>query len=590
MTIITGRIGDSAGQAASGRIEFAQATRLSTGEMLITQTIATAQVTAGDIHALDGGPFALPPNLTGSAVRVREILGGSTYEWWTQIPDVASVAYQDLVPVVVIGPSMYGPPPWLAGVLEARDEAIAARDGAQESVQEAQDLVDALGGLTGIQTEVAKAETAAAGAAVQADRAEAAAASIDMTALNARMDGMDDGITGLAGDMSTLETTVAGKASQAAVDAELAKLRRVDPVEGVSLYSYGHSYTMMPGPYSTPNGGEYQLRVGRRLNMGTVYSRGRSGTPAPDTFARMLAPAFGQVGGVVCKWTPGDRGIVLLQNYMNEAAAAYGSDPKYLDMWLRTVRSIVALVSSGQHLLPGSATKVGTWTKSAGPGSPLFAGDDLVFAQSASAELQYQVTGDEIWVVAAASSTYALGDFKVICNGVTLRTVATNGTNPTYASTAVTNGFDGVYWPCAYKVTGLNAAAGTTGTKTVRVMPTSTTTTFQNGILVPSAAKPHVFLAKEPTRNPNAADTAASARFAAIRASYEAMVDQIASEFPNVHAVNLEPGWDNTRFVGSLDTTHRFHPNDLGMQHIAGKFEQAIRAQITTSIDGVMVL
>ena len=73
---ITGQVGDSSAAYATGRIEFSQVQRLDTGEMLVTSVIATANVTLGRLTTLSGQPFQLPSNPEGTAVRVREILGG----------------------------------------------------------------------------------------------------------------------------------------------------------------------------------------------------------------------------------------------------------------------------------------------------------------------------------------------------------------------------------------------------------------------------------------------------------------------------------------------------------------------------------
>jgi hypothetical protein len=64
------------------------------------------------------------------------------------------------------------------------------------------------------------------------------------------------------------------------------------PAAGATLYSYGHSYTMMPSPYvSRQFFDEYQLDLGRRLEGGPVISRGRSGTALLDTISALNAAA-----------------------------------------------------------------------------------------------------------------------------------------------------------------------------------------------------------------------------------------------------------------------------------------------------------
>lgn len=202
--IITGRIADSAGALESGRIEFEQAQRFDTGDLLVTGNRATAQVTGGELRSLAGAPFTLPSSPEGTAVRVREMLGGRTFEWWTSIPEVAAIEYRELVPVegTQVPASIWGPPPWLAEAIRMRDETLAAIDDGKE-------VAESLGGLAGINAAVASAQASAAGSQVssaaagahadrasrEADRAKAAADSIDMEVIEGRLDGIDAGLS-----------------------------------------------------------------------------------------------------------------------------------------------------------------------------------------------------------------------------------------------------------------------------------------------------------------------------------------------------------------------------------------------------------
>lgn len=199
---ITGLIADSAGIRENGRIEFAQAQRINTGELLVTQSLAIAQVVNGALRTLAGGAFKLPVNPDGTAVRVREILGGRTFEWWTAVPEVDSIEYRLLEPMesASVPESIWGPPTWLAEVLSARDETIA-------KIDEGKEIADTLGGLSGIDAAVADAAAASALATAEAtrshdeaDRAEAAANSVDMGAITDRLDGVD-GVLGLKADL-----------------------------------------------------------------------------------------------------------------------------------------------------------------------------------------------------------------------------------------------------------------------------------------------------------------------------------------------------------------------------------------------------
>lgn len=207
MVVITGLIADSAGQVEAGRIEFSQAQRIDTGAMQVTQSVATAQVVGGRLLALDGRPFQLPANPAGSAVRVREILGGRTFEWWTQIPDQDTVEYREL-PIVessTVPASVFARPPWVVELAQTAVDTQAAIDAGV-------DVANSLGGLAGIQgilgeaekhaTDSANSAVEASGfkdaAAAEASRAQAAADSVDMDAIDTRLDNMDTSIEGKA--------------------------------------------------------------------------------------------------------------------------------------------------------------------------------------------------------------------------------------------------------------------------------------------------------------------------------------------------------------------------------------------------------
>lgn len=205
--IIAGTVADSSGSPASGRIEFAQAQRLDTGEMLVTQTIAVAQVSSGQLYALQGGPFRLPANPEGTAVRVREILGGRTFQWWARVPAQDSVEYREL-PIVEspqVPESVFGPPPWVSALAQAAADTQAA-------IVTGTEVANSLGGLAGIKgflddaeqhaTDSAASAAAASGskdaATAEANRAQAAANSIDPEAINERLNGVDTALTGKA--------------------------------------------------------------------------------------------------------------------------------------------------------------------------------------------------------------------------------------------------------------------------------------------------------------------------------------------------------------------------------------------------------
>lgn len=363
----------------------------------------------------------------------------------------------------------------------------------------------------------------------------------------------------------------------------------VSPVEGVRLYSYGHSYTSVPNPHCTPNGGEYGYRVGRRIQSSESLLRGRSGTPAQDTFCMALANEYNDSSGIVRLWTPGSRGIVLLENYMNEMGRTDGSgaDPKFRDQWKRAIRGLLALFSAGQIITAGSGTRTGAWTKhNSTNNAEGWAGADCYFANTVGAEISFSVTGDEVWVIAAASAaSQTLGSFQARVGATVLQTISANGINAEYESVVVTRN-TGRY-PCAFKITGLNAAAGTSGTKTITFRVTTAANVFINGVMIPSTTPPQIFVGKEPSKPPA---SPGYATYIANRPYYDAEIESLTAEFPNAHLVDLDADWNYNTMVSSLDTVAKHHPNDLGMMHIASRFTEAIFEECADPINGVLTL
>ncbi|WP_153303402.1 hypothetical protein [Plantibacter flavus] len=100
-TIITGPVPDSAGQPADGRLEFRQEVPFASAAGSATQALAIATVRGGEIVALDGGPFTMPPSPPGTAVVIIEALRGRASVRRVAIPDQASVLYMDLLPPVL---------------------------------------------------------------------------------------------------------------------------------------------------------------------------------------------------------------------------------------------------------------------------------------------------------------------------------------------------------------------------------------------------------------------------------------------------------------------------------------------------------
>lgn len=360
-------------------------------------------------------------------------------------------------------------------------------------------------------------------------------------------------------------------------------------VEGVPLYVYGHSIIMYPGIYNTPYSGEMAERVRSRLNMGRGYFMARSGTYLMDNVALMLsagtlAQPTGQSGDR--QWQPGRRGIVLHQNYGNEIVTSRGNDPLYINQWKHSLRTAFALFGSASVVSVADATRSPGWTLQVG-GANWFWNDTDYASSTIGATCDYPIPyGDEAWVLTANSTnTYLTGQQQIQCNGTTLRTIDTCGTMAPHAS-ALPGNPTRQYLPTAYKVTGLNDAAGTDGPKTLRVRVNEDRTVFTSAVLIPNPHPPRVFYGLDYIRQGNSPGAALSSQQ---EPAYRAAALEVIAEFPYVTAVDMNDGWDGATMVSTLDLGNA-HPNDLGMIHHANKYVEAINATITGPDRGVMTL
>lgn len=348
-------------------------------------------------------------------------------------------------------------------------------------------------------------------------------------------------------------------------------------VEGVPLYSLGHSYTMYPYPYGTQYTGEYYMRLKQRLKLGDVYPIGRSATIAIDNFGRLLSDEYDDGKAY---WTPGQRGIALIQNTMNELGSSLAPDATFRGMWKMGIMGEIALISSGETKgVPQASATSGTWTRHNNVESKKGLNGETYFA-SAAAWVEWTFSGTEVFVVAPISTTYALNTWSVTVDGAAkLTNIAATGMKSDYTD-AVT-GASMNYTPGIWRISGLSS-----GAHTLRFTRGTTGNTFVHGIIIPSATPPQIFLAKEPPR----AGSGASIYNANV-GWYNAEIDNFAATFSNVTAVDLAPGWDNSTMISSLDVAGgSFHPNDKGHSLMADHFAAAINTKITSWMNGVVVL
>lgn len=372
-------------------------------------------------------------------------------------------------------------------------------------------------------------------------------------------------------------------------------------VEGAPLYSYGHSYTSYPGGYCTPYTGEYMERLRRRLQMGQAFYRGKAGSTLVETVASMLSPTYGVLEGVSGPrtWDPASRGIVLLQNYTNEAALSVGSNTNYRLGWKHSLRTALAMFGSASVIPMSSATLSGTWTRFAGASSAStgleegrrYWNDDLRSASATGATASFSVTGDTAYVLTTVGDTgRSIGSLSFKVGTTTLATFNGTSQGGTYPSVFVPDLGNLTMQSAVVKVTGMNAAGGGSGAKTLVVTTTNSSPGYVGGVILPSSTPPHVWVAKEPVRGPQATDQDAATAMLANRGWFNTAIDDVCAEFPSyVHTVDLNVGYDPATMSSPLDTPRKFHPGDLGMIAIASSFEKSIRSVITSHTPGILI-
>ena len=370
-----------------------------------------------------------------------------------------------------------------------------------------------------------------------------------------------------------------------------------NPAAGAKIYSYGHSYTRSPNPYVTRRSyDEYQLQLGRRLHSGKVISHGVSGTRLLDTVSAIVAPTF--AGSAGRRWRIGDQGIVLLHCMMNDVSnATDGGHPDYLNAYEKALRLALGAFGARSFIPADRASRIGGgWS----PKSCDRVEDGRTWCtRTNNDKIDFVVTGGDtvhVSTLCTDPSVLRQGTLRAECNGVILGYFGRGRDKGNYASNrgkTYTDSVDRItrnrWSPAGWRITGLNAAAGTTGTKTLTLCKVDSTVdpVWVQGIYLISGDAPPVLVAKEPPRNRAAVSKAAVHVFYRNETRYRALIDSVCDEYSAAYSVDLRPGWDNTTMVSKRDTGGRFHPNTLGMSCIASNFERAINKYVTASTPGL---
>lgn len=360
-------------------------------------------------------------------------------------------------------------------------------------------------------------------------------------------------------------------------------------LEQIPVQIVGHSYTIVPYPYTSPDG-EQVKRVARRIGAATAKSWGRSGSFAIDTLSRLLSPAYLDT----TQWITNQSGIILVQNTINELGNASAGNAAYRSTWEMGLRGIIDLVRSRSYLDYDASNNVysGAWSNliATNESAERSLNGKLKYVAAASAgaaTVNMSTSTDEISVcVCISAASYDLATWELVYGGTVIHEFSGKGLLPESYQGA---GDSTVrpYIPVLVRVKGLNAATGTTGNKvlTLRRKAGETGALFHGGFIVPRTPTAAVFVAKEPPRAGSGAAT-----YAANIDWYNAKTDEIVAEYDgiNVWSKDLAPGWDSETMISKTDVA-LFHPNDVGMGFLADKWVEAIDEHITDWHEGVVV-
>lgn len=338
----------------------------------------------------------------------------------------------------------------------------------------------------------------------------------------------------------------------------------VPALEGLTAHAFGHSYVAAPGVACT-SGAEWTARLKRRLGFGQLVNNGQGGIRMFEVAVSLGIPST-QRGITAHPWTPGTRGVAVVEAVTNDAALAGGpATQRDLAGFRIGLRTVLTTLSAATRVSAATATKSGTWSQYSDTG---IAGVNFQRTVVQGASLIFSVAGVRRVAVSGTISdpgvsTLVGGVATISVDGVTALVVDRTSQDFQMKAYGPQSFFSGV---------GGVITLPNTGSHTVTVMKTDSGpgAVDVDGLLLQMAEPPRVFVCKDPMILPTSPYYAS---MAANIGPYNAAVDTVCAEFPNVTVVDLGgPGWDAVPMVGPDGV----HPNDRGMAFIADRLEEAL--------------
>lgn len=357
-------------------------------------------------------------------------------------------------------------------------------------------------------------------------------------------------------------------------------------LDGVPLTVYGHSFTPIPGFYCTPNGGEWQARVARRLGMTLGVQGGLSGAKMSDVAKRAIGTARTVPAGL--------SGVIALEAVINNLLfESHVADTLAQRGFTHAARAFIAAATASARVEASAASGVfGGWNVLTGAdfsgGSIEYCGGPLGYKEwsGISSPAGY------VWLLTVANDASPTGILRVQVDGVDVG-VDYAGQNQMMPHWSIPAGATVTHVPAVLKV-----PVPPTGTHKIKAIKADGVAgpagyVYVDALLIPNPTPPLVLLAKDPAITSAAlADCGLSYTdtWAAYAPAYHAILDALAAEFPTAQTVDLGVGWDQASMAGARDTGFHFHPGDRGMDFLAGRVTDRLLDLVPGFTPGVHIL
>jgi hypothetical protein len=310
----------------------------------------------------------------------------------------------------------------------------------------------------------------------------------------------------------------------------------IPSLEAADLYAYGHSYIFGD---QERTGSKWVDRIASRGRTLAITNRGVNGYRSTQTAQKILQT-----------WTPGSRGLVLLQSIVNDVRIFQGASNGPATT-REAFRAILAYLSSlaAQQETSGNLQYSGTWSTVADPNA---SGGNVKKTTTIGDYVDVAWNGDSCYVLTQFTTSATAGTITATRSG-DQAVVSTTDTGSYYETT-----------PAVIPLTGFGA-----GDHTVRLKLTAGSAFVVDALLVPNPAPPVIVIAKEgPVLKFNGSYVGTEAAGnTALLTQYTPVIDTVTAAFPNVLVTpNGGPaGWD----PNTMTVADGLHPNPKGSAAIA---------------------